>query len=142
MSGFARASRFFCGLLLAVIGSFVSAGGGFAAVEDSRFILSPDGSAVDFELRDVARRDVLARLFADQEIKVDWLDPSLANAPISGGYRGSLSQVARQLLEKVDFILVYDMGGSAPRITRVVVMGPSKGQPSPGLATVAPWTDP
>jgi hypothetical protein len=50
-----------------------------------------------------------------------------------GSYHGALSQVARQLLEKLNFILVYNMTPSARRITRIVIVGAAKGEPSPAL---------
>jgi hypothetical protein len=70
---------------------------------------------------------------AEQEIKVDWLEPAIANDLISGSYHGALSQVARQLLEKLNFILVYNMTPNARRITRIVIVGAAKGEPSPAL---------
>src|SRR5262249_19019476 len=47
-----------------------------AAVQDSRFEFSPDGTKVVFEVTDVPRREVLDRLFAGTGIEVKWLNAS------------------------------------------------------------------
>lgn len=120
-------------LIAAFLGSLLAVDASLGAAADSRFDISPDGHSVEFELRDVPRHDVLARLFAEQEIKVDWLEPAIANDLVSGSYHGALSQVARQLLEKLNFILVYNMTPNARRITRIVIVGAAKGEPSPAL---------
>jgi hypothetical protein len=128
-----------CGLrhvILICTGSLLFPSAGFAALADSQFRMSSDGSSVELTLLDISRREVLDRLFSDRGIRLDWMSPTLADERISGNYTGSLSQVARRLLEKLNFILVYDTTVSAPRITRVVIVGPAQGQPSPGLATL------
>jgi hypothetical protein len=123
-------------VILICTGSLLFASAGFAALANSEFRMSSDGSSVELTLRDISRREVLDRLFSDRGIRLDWMSPALADERISGNYTGSLSQVARRLLEKLNFILVYDTAVSASRITRVVIVGPAQDQPSPGLATL------
>jgi hypothetical protein len=118
------------------LGSFLSANIAFAAIEDSHFGVSPDGTSIEFELRDVSRREVLDRLFAGQDIKLDWVNAAVANENISGNYGGSLSQVTRQLLGPLNFILVYDGVTPGSRLTRVVVVGRGSGVASPSLAVL------
>lgn len=118
------------------IGILLFPGVGWAGIEDSRFTTSSDGTAFEFELREVSRRQVLDRLFADQAIKLDWADPAVAGDLISGSYHGSLSQIARLLLTKLNFVLVHERTDDEIRITRVVILGRSSGQASPGLATL------
>src|SRR3954452_14533899 len=69
-----------------------------AAVEDSRFEFSPDGTNVVFEATGVSRREVLDRLFAGISIEIKWLNASFANEPISGSFAGNRAAVARVLL--------------------------------------------
>lgn len=111
-------------------------GVGLAAVEDSHFGTNSDGTILEFDLRAVSRREVLDRLFANRNIKLEWVNTALADELISGAYHGSLPQVARQLLTKLDFILVYDGASSDARLTRVVIFGRSSGQASPAIASL------
>jgi hypothetical protein len=136
MRGNRRRNRGLCHFILICTGSLLFPGAGFAAVADSQFRISSDGSRVELTLLDISRRDALDRLFSDRDIRLDWMSPALADERISGNYNGSLSQVARRLLEKLNFILVYDMTSNAPRITSVVIIGRAQGQPSPALATL------
>src|SRR5262245_34573913 len=113
-------------------------GSACAGDQDSRFDLSPDGSRVDFDLRDAPRRDVLDRLFAGRGIEIRWINSSFANERISGRFSGSVSNVARDLLVQTNFVLVHEVQGETSRVTRVVVVGPAKGEPrSDALAALA-----
>jgi hypothetical protein len=97
-------------------------------------VTSSDGTVFEFELREVSRREVFDRLFANNDIRFDWKSPGIADELISGSYHGSLSQVARLLLTKLDFVLGYEQVDGEVRMTRVVIVGRSSGQASPNLA--------
>jgi hypothetical protein len=78
---------------------------GLAAVEDSQFDVSSDGMSVQFELREVSRREVLDRLFANRGITLTWHNRAAADESVSGSFHGPLSVVAWQLLAPLDFVL-------------------------------------
>jgi hypothetical protein len=124
MDGF-RASFRACGKLcvLVVVGC-IHAAVGFAGVQDSRFVISPDGAFVDFDVRDVPRREVMTRLFADKGIKLEWLTPSFGDEKISGTFKGSHAAVAQQLLAQSNFVVVRDPGGEN-KISRLIIIGPA-----------------
>jgi hypothetical protein len=133
MRGF-RTLRIVVGTLGACSG-LIWANLGFAAVQDSRFAVSPDGTTVDFDVRDVPRREVLNRLFAEAGIELKWLDAVFADELITGTFNGTPFSVARQLLARTNFVIAYDDNA---RVARVVVVGPASGeQASPGLAAIA-----
>jgi hypothetical protein len=129
-----RPSSFVPRLLSVCFAGLCMAGTGFAAGEDSHFGRTPDGSGVDYHLRAVPRRHVLDRLFADQDIKLEWRNRAVGDEPISGSFGGAPSSVARQLLARTSFVLVYDRVGG--KITRVIVVGRAGAQPSPALAAL------
>jgi hypothetical protein len=81
----------------------------FAAVQDSRFEFSADGTSVDFDVRDVSRREVLSRLFAGTDIEVKWVSSAFADEPMSGRFNGTSAAVARQLLGQTNFVIVHDV---------------------------------
>jgi hypothetical protein len=106
---------------------------GLAAAADSRFDVSEDGVNVDFDLHEVARREVLDRLLGAGGIQLVWLSRDVAEEPIRGHFRGRRSAVVRDVLAPLDFVLAVDRVDGEVRITRVVVVGRSSGQGSPGL---------
>ncbi len=114
-----------------------------AAVAESRFTISPDGAHVDFAVREVPRRDVLERLFADRGIKLEWLDRAFADESISGTFKGTPTSVARHLLDRANFVIVYGRKDDTFQISRIVVIGRAdKGRSSPGLAAIGPAVQP
>jgi hypothetical protein len=120
------------------VSGLTGAGVAVAAVAESRFTISPDGAHVDFSVREVPRRDVLERLFADRGIKLEWLDRAFADESISGTFKGTPNSVARNLLERANFVIVYGRRDDAFQISRIVVIGRAeKGRVSPGLAAIA-----
>src|SRR5712691_6410132 len=128
MDGF-RASFQACSKLCAVLGAVlvvgcIHAAVGFAGVQDSRFVISPDGAFVDFDVRDVPRREVMTKLFADKGIKLEWLTSSFGDERISGTFKGSHADVVQQLLAQSNFVVVRDPGGEN-RISRLVIIGPA-----------------
>ena len=127
-------------LLVGVLGMCCTLMCGLACAgdQDSRFDLSPDGSRVEFDLRNASRREVLDRLFAGRGIEIRWINSSFADERISGRFSGSVSSVARDLLAQTNFVLVHDVQDEISRITRVVVVGPAKDAPrSDALAALA-----
>ena len=104
-----------------------------AGINDSRFTVSADGRSVNFDVKSVSRRDVLTRLFGAKlngakSVEFKWLSPAAENELVSGTFSGSPGKVAYQLLSSTDFVVVYDRSGTSPRISRIVVLGPSSGQ--------------
>jgi hypothetical protein len=94
-----------------------------AGVQDSKFVISPDGSNVAFELRDVSRRDVFMRLFASRAIELEWADPAVADEAISGSFTGSPDLVLQRLLKPLDFLIVHSLNGNKSSISRVTIFG-------------------
>ena len=127
-----RGCRFAAAALLLIC--WPLAGPGSAAEADSRFFISPDGDRVELDLREVARRDVMARLFADSDIQ--WRDPSFAAETISGTFSGTRSDIARQLLANADFFVVYDRSVAGARMARLVIMGRAAAQSHPAPAAL------
>jgi hypothetical protein len=122
--------------LLICCGGLLIAGPALASVDDSHFGRSPDGARLEFDLRDVPRREVLDRLFADQTIKLEWLNRTVADELISGSFRGTLVGLTRQLLAQLDFVLISEAVDGNVVIKRVVIVGQGGKQGSPGLATL------
>jgi hypothetical protein len=106
------------------------AGSAVADSEDSRFDISQDGARVDFDVRDVPRRDVLNRLFAGTGIEIRWISASFGDERMSGKFSGPAPSVARQLLAQTSFVLVHGDADQSSRVIRVVVVGPAGGEPS------------
>ena len=95
----------------------------FASVQDSRFTISSDRTSVDFDVRNVSRREILRQLFADSGIALDWWNQSFAEELISGTFQGPPSRVAGQLLSHADFVVVYR--GEQREISRLIILGPA-----------------
>jgi hypothetical protein len=110
----------------------------FAGVQDSRFEFAADGASVDFDVRDVPRREVISRLFAGTDVEIKWISSSFADEPMSGKFSGASAAVARQLLGQMNFVIVHDRSGDTSRIVRVVIVGPARGEQSwAGLSAIA-----
>jgi hypothetical protein len=124
-------------LALGAFGGWWCMNSASAGTHDSRFEFSPDGTSVDFDVRDTARRDVLNRLFAGTGIEIKWVDAVFADERIGGNFSGTRSAVARQLLARTNFVIVHDDSDGKPRVIRVVVVGPATGeQSSTGFAAI------
>jgi hypothetical protein len=108
----------------------------FADIQDSVFYISPDGTAVAFEVRDVPRREVVDRLLSSKAIAIKWLDRSLAEERVSGAFKGDFDSVLRRLLANMDFVAVSD-NGEKFRISRITVVGrsTSKSTQNPDIGT-------
>jgi hypothetical protein len=113
------------GLGASVLITLALATAAFASVEDSRFAISADRATVDFDVRNVARREILRRLFADSGISLDWWNQSFAEELISGTFQGPPSRVAGQLLSQADFVIVYRLSEERPEISRLIILGPA-----------------
>jgi hypothetical protein len=117
---------------LAIAFTADTASGGIA---ESRLAIGPDG--VEFDLREVPRREVLERLFAGLGIKLEWGSRAVADDPISGRYHGTRSSVARQLLEHTNFIVEYGRVNDKSQVVRVRVLGRAAGgKPPSGFAAL------
>ncbi len=95
------------------------------AVSKTALSLRSDGSRVTLEFSGTTRRQVVERLLATSGIAVDWLDPAYAAELIKGRYVGSLEEIVDWLLSSTSYVAAYDMSGSAPRMTGVVIHGGS-----------------
>jgi len=109
-----------------------------AGVEDSRFEISPDGASVEFDIRDMSRRDVLNHLFAGSDLQINWSNATFAEGRIRGKFTGTPAAVVRQLLAQTNFVIVRDGSNEESRVVRLVVVGPAQGeQSSAGLAALS-----
>jgi hypothetical protein len=107
-----------------------------AGVQDSVFSVGADGT-VAFDVRDVARRDVLQRLVQGRAVELEWVDPTFADERITGVFNGSADAVLQRLLAQTDFVAVYDRQGGKPRIARLIIVGKAA---SPGKAVTLQGT--
>jgi hypothetical protein len=110
-----------------------------AGVQDSVFSVDADGN-VAFDVRDVARRDVLQRLVQGRAVELEWVDPAFADERITGVFNGNVDAVLQRLLAQTDFVAVYDRQGGKPRIARLIIVGKaaSSGKAVTLQGTIAP----
>src|SRR6185295_19156490 len=78
---------------------------GMTDVQDSVFFISPDGSNVAFDVRNVSRREVLDRLLTNRSIELEWIDAAVGDERISGSFKGSPDTVLQRLLAQTDFVV-------------------------------------
>jgi hypothetical protein len=124
-------------LCAAVCSGWVGLNLALAGVEDSRFEFSPDGTSVEFDVRDTSRRDVLNQLFAGSDLEIVWINAAFGDERIRGKFTGTPAAVARQLLARTNFVIVHDASAEQSRVVRLVVVGPAQGeQSSAGLAAL------
>jgi hypothetical protein len=81
------------------------------------------------------RRQVLARLFAETDVKIKWHNEVFAEEKVYGQFSGTPAQVARRLLERRSYIICYDISGDMPRVLWVDILGPHRSSESRGKAT-------
>ncbi len=105
-----------------------------AEVSDTALSLRSEGNKFILEFSGTTRRQVVERLFAASGVTVNWLDTAHAAELIEGRHVGSLEEIVSRLLSRTDYIIAYDMSGSEPRMTSVVVHG--RGLPSPNQQTL------
>jgi hypothetical protein len=94
-----------------------------AGLHESTFSVSPDGTTVAFEVRDVSRREVVARLLQGKAIEVEWIDLSLADERINGVFKGKLDSVLQLLVAKINSVVVYDRHSDKTRISKIIFVG-------------------
>lgn len=104
------------------------------AVSDTVLSLHSEGNKFTLEFSGTTRRQVVERLFAASRVTVNWLDTAHAAELIEGRHVGSLEEIVNRLLSRTDYVIAYDMSGSAPRMTSVVILG--RGLPSPNQKTL------
>jgi len=126
------------GALVAIASiALMSVGVALAQAEDSRFEFSADRTNVAFYLKQAPRSQVLNELFAGSGIEIRWIDSGYADERMVGELRGTSAEIARQLLGRTNFVVVHDENGLSPRVVRVLIVGPAKGeQSSSGLAAL------
>jgi len=124
-------------LAAAACGSVISLNLAVAGIQDSRFDFSADRANIEFEVRDVPRREVLSRLFAGTGVEIRWSNPSFADEAMSGTFSGSAAAVARELLAQMNYVIVHDGRADDSRPVQIVVVGSAKGErSSTGLAAI------
>jgi hypothetical protein len=121
-------SKLFARFCMGAGGGFVCANLAFAGVQDSRFAIDPDGTNVEFDVRETPRREVLDRLFAHSGITITWLNAASGDELISGTFSGTPAAVARRLLAQTNFVIVYGGGDDKSRVSRVLIIGRAKGE--------------
>jgi len=107
---------------IATAAGLIIAPAAFAGIEDSRFDISADKATVNFEVKDVSRREVLQRLFAGTRTELKWVDEAYADEQIVGNFNGSQDAVLFALLKQAEFVASYDKKGE---LERVVILGPT-----------------
>jgi len=107
-------------------GSAEEAGAKTAALQ-----VSQSNATVTLDVNGTTRRAVLGQLFNGSNISFEWLDAPAGDVAITGRFSGTAGEIARKLLSDTDFVVVYEKnGGQTQRISRVVIVGPSSGQPN------------
>jgi hypothetical protein len=101
--------------------------------EDGRIVIQVghDG-AVTLVASGATRRELLKRLFADDEIRIQWRNPAFADQPIDGRYNGSADEIARRLLNNGDYIMAYREQQGRPRIAHIIIF--DLGAPPPKVS--------
>ena len=125
MTGIRALNRTVGALCGSVLIALTLATAAFAVDQDSRFAISSDRMSVDFDVRNVTRREILRRLFADTGISLDWWNQPFAEELITGTFQGPPSRVAGQLLSQANFVIVYRLSGERPEISRLLILGPA-----------------
>jgi hypothetical protein len=70
-----------------------------------------------------SRREVLSRLFAGREVEIEWRNEAFANERVRDRLSGPPTELARLLLARVSYLMIYDTDGEEPRLARIVVFG-------------------
>ena len=107
-------------LFVAMCGGSISAEPSVATVKNSVFEITPDGASV--EVRDISRREVMERLFAETGIELKWISAASAKELITGKFSGTRADIARQLLSQTNFVIGYD---DKSRLARLIIVGPA-----------------
>jgi len=127
MSERMMASRSGCGcaalLWAAVVTAFGSSA--FAQAPDPTLTIRSDGPGFTLEVRGATRRQVLERVFAGSGVIIEWSDKTFAAEKIERRYRGSLDEIASDLLARANVVIAYDTVAGEPRMVRVLVLGRS-----------------
>jgi hypothetical protein len=105
-----------------------------AAVMRTRSMLAAGRCKFTIVANGATRRQVLARLFADTDVKIEWHNEVFAEEKVYGQFSGAAAQVARRLLERFSYIICYDITGDTPRVLWVDILGPHRSSASGGEA--------
>jgi hypothetical protein len=82
-----------------------------------------DGEMV-LELSGATHREILNRLFAKREVEIEWRNNAFADERVQGRrLRGPPVELARRLLARVNYVMVYDASSNEPRLARIVILG-------------------
>lgn len=100
---------------------------------DSVLMLISEGEKFTLEFNGIARQLVVTKLFGETDVEFVWKSAAFAAEQISGRYVGTREQIMEKMLAKADFIIAYDMTGSEPRISRVVIRASNLGSSNDGV---------
>lgn len=79
--------------------------------------------AIELDFGGSSRREILSRLFADQQVEIEWHDRAYANEKLWGRLKGSPVDVARRLLGGASYVMLYDSSREEPRLVRILIAG-------------------
>jgi hypothetical protein len=97
---------------------------GQTTTERNLSLQQADGNVI-LAAKGATRRQLLARLFADREVKIEWRNDVFADEKLYGTFSGTAAQVARTLLSGRTYIITYKLtNGTPPQVLRIDIPGP------------------
>jgi len=108
------------------------------AVDDSGIALEIDGRDwITLTVTGATRRFVLERLFAERAIEIEWRNKAFAEQAVHGRFSGPADTVARRLLDRSDYVIVYAATDGEPRMSRITILGSDPVSVSPAIKAPA-----
>lgn len=84
-------------------------------------LVEQDG--ITLEVTDATRREALEELFHQRGVVLQWHDAAAAQEVIRDRASGSLETIARRLLQRCNYLIVYDSTAGQPQIAQVHIYG-------------------
>jgi hypothetical protein len=82
---------------------------------ESEIVLEPVG---------VTRREILNRLFADRNVQIEWRNKAFADERVQDRrLTGPPVELARRLLARASYVMVYQTSGDESHLTRILILG-------------------
>jgi hypothetical protein len=108
------------------------------AVDDSGIALEIDGRDwITLTVTGATRRLVLERLFAERAIEIEWRNKAFAQQAVHGRFSGPADTVARRLLARSDYVIVYTATDGESRMSRITILGSDPVSVSPAIKAPA-----
>lgn len=120
-------------LIAACLAMLFLDGSSYAAAADAPREPGANSGNSEIKVDGLTRKQALDQLFAGLGIEIVWLNRAVADELVSGNFRGTLPEVARELLAQTNFVAAVARVENELRITRLVIVGRASGQSSPGL---------